>query len=155
VNGGEAGIRDSGFVTVEDRVAQEEPVHIAGTSQIERPSIDGPLTPEHVDGMAVTRRLADEELQANLPMDLEQLRDVLRRNRVNRAWLFGSRSRGDHRIDSDIDLLYEPKGDKLQLREYGRLVNALDDVSPVPVDLADEIVDRIKPYIENDLVRVL
>lgn len=109
---------------------------------------------EHVDGMDVIRAMSDDELGQVLPMPLEKLRAVLRKNRIARAWLFGSRSRGDHRPDSDVDILYQPE-DELGLLEYGRLLIDLDDISPVPVDVAEHIVDRIKPHISRDLVRVL
>ena len=146
---------EHGSVITATRTPLEEPVNVAdvGTSEAP-PAVEVPDS-GRVDGMTVTRLLSDAELQKNLPLDLELLREILRSNRVGRAWLFGSRSRGDHGVESDIDLLYRPAGGKLQLREYGRLVNALQDACPVPVDLADEIADRMKPYIENDLVRVL
>lgn len=148
-------IGERGFINAAVGVPQEESVHAADLSTSGAPR--GCEAPESdpVDGMTVTRHLSDTELQKNLPLDLELLREVLRSNRVGRAWLFGSRSRGDHRPDSDIDVLYEPEGDRLQLREYGRLVNALQDVCPVPVDLADAIMDRMKSHVEDDLVRVL
>jgi predicted nucleotidyltransferase len=104
--------------------------------------------------MDVIRAMSDDELGQVLPMPLEKLRAVLRKNRIARAWLFGSRSRGDHRADSDVDILYQPEYE-LGLLEYGRLLIDLDDLSPVRVDVAAHIVDRIKPYISGDLVRVL
>jgi len=67
-----------------------------------------------VGGMVVTSSLTDEQLQRNLPIDLEQLREVLRKNRIGAVWVFGSRARGDHREDSDIDLLHIPKGGHLK-----------------------------------------
>lgn len=150
-----ADIRERGFITVAVRERQENPVGTVSLSPSEEATGSKVQEPDHVDGMIVTRRLSDMDLQKNLPLNLELLREVLRSHRVGRAWLFGSRSRGDHRADSDVDLLYEPAGEKLQLLEYGRLVSALGDTCPVPIDLADAIVDRMKPHIADDLVRVL
>lgn len=40
----------------------------------------------------------------DLPVDLDALRTVLREHGVAFAFVFGSRARGDHRVDSDVDL---------------------------------------------------
>ncbi|WP_407662426.1 nucleotidyltransferase family protein [Mycolicibacterium palauense] len=137
------------------RASQEGVVDAIGSHASQAPPAGEVLGSDCVDGMTVTRHFSDAELQKNLPLDLDLLREILRSNRIGRAWLFGSRSRGDHRAESDVDLLYRPAGEQLHLRGYGRLVNALQDACPVTVDLADEIVDRMRPYVEADLVRIL
>ncbi len=110
---------------------------------------------EQIDGMIVTKSLSDDQLQARLPFALGDLRRTLRRHRIARAWLFGSRSRGDHRPNSDVDLLYEPEGRELELLEYGALLNALDALTSLPVDAARNINPRAKKYVADDLVRIL
>ena len=148
-------VRNPGSDNVIRASQEEEVVGTISSHASQAPPAGEDLGSDCVDGMTVTRHLSDAELQLNLPLDLDLLRETLRSHRIERAWLFGSRSRGDHRAESDVDLLYRPAGEQLQLREYGRLVNALQDACPVAVDLADEIVDRMKPYIEADLVRIL
>lgn len=109
---------------------------------------------ETVRGMKVQRSLSDEELQRALPVDLATLREVLGRHHVEAAYLFGSRSRGNHRPDSDIDLL-------CILDPYHKTITALVDaqealehLSPVGIDLATDIDPTLRKYITPDLVKV-
>lgn len=45
--------------------------------------------------------------QMPLPIRPGELAEICRRHRVRRLALFGSRARGDARVDSDVDLLVE------------------------------------------------
>ena len=66
------------------------------------------------------------------------------------VYVFGSRARGDHRQNSDLDLLFEMK-DKLKLFELGSIKDALEDSSiPVKVDLVD-LDDVAESYLKGIL----
>lgn len=91
---------------------------------------------------------------AQLPVGVEEVRDVLRRHGVTHAWLFGSRARGDFRPDSDVDLLiYREEG--FVPGEMSRLKKDLEQLFELPVDLNDSLMKRFVPYIRPDLVRLL
>ena len=57
----------------------------------------------------VTPNNAIEEFQAHLQAALG--------SRLKELWLFGSRARGDHRLDSDYDFRVVADGDRTELRK--------------------------------------
>jgi predicted nucleotidyltransferase len=59
---------------------------------------------------------------AALVVDLDRIAEICRRYGVARLELFGSVSRGDHRSDSDVDVLYE-------LVQRARLGWAIEELS--------------------------
>ncbi|MEW5963407.1 MAG: nucleotidyltransferase domain-containing protein [Pseudomonadota bacterium] len=83
---------------------------------------------------------------------------------IREVWLYGSRARGDHRCDSDIDLAIVPLGDAgwmlaTFVDEADRWQSELQSILPVTVDLdfgdaaqADKIVG---PALSRDGVRIL
>ncbi|MCH9734093.1 MAG: recombinase family protein [Actinomycetia bacterium] len=102
-----------------------------------------------------TPRLAGPEFPAEaaqLPVDVGEVRDVLRRHGVTHAWLFGSRARGDFRPDSDVDILiYRDEG--FIPGEMSRLKKDLEQLFALAVDLNDSLMKRFVPYIRPELVR--
>ena len=64
----------------------------------------------------------------------EKIIDILKRNDVKRAALFGSIVRGDYTDKSDIDILIEFKGKK-SLLDLARLQLILEEVCKKKVDL--------------------
>lgn len=110
---------------------------------------------ETVCGMHVTRVLTDAEIQRALPVDLEKLRETLRHHHVAAAYLFGSRSRGTHRCDSDIDLLCVLDSEHKTIGALVELQEAVDQLAPVCVDVATDITPVLKKYVAPDLVKVL
>ena len=64
------------------------------------------------------------------------VRTIVDRFRPQRIILFGSRARGDHQPDSDLDLFIEMEVDPaLPLRERARLVRSAFVPYPCPMDL--------------------
>jgi len=110
---------------------------------------------ETVRGMPVRRSLGDVDLQAVLPVDLKELRETLRKQHVSAAYLFGSRSRGTHRPDSDIDLLCILDSDHKTITALVDLEDAVGQLSPVGVDIATDINTVMKKHVARDLVKVL
>ena len=70
----------------------------------------------------------------------------LRARGVAHAALFGSRARGDHRPDSDIDIMIEMRPDiRIGLFQYVDIVNAIEDMFPLRVDVSNRQAQ--KPHV--------
>jgi predicted nucleotidyltransferase len=100
-----------------------------------------------------------------MPPETEKLRDQLRamlpelreKYGVAELQLFGSRVRGDHRPDSDLDVLVTFRADaKLSLFTLGGLVSDLEDRLGVTIDLAmrKNLRPILRPYILSEAVAV-
>jgi predicted nucleotidyltransferase len=77
---------------------------------------------------------------------LKENEAALRAQGVRHAALFGSRVRGDHRPDSDIDILIEIAPDApVGLFEYVAITQYLADLFPAPVDVANR--STLKPFV--------
>ncbi len=68
---------------------------------------------------------------------LTRLRDYFRGQPVSEAWLFGSRSRGDNREDSDFDILVN-FDNNVGLMKYASMVSDLEEMLKRGVDLVSE-----------------
>ena len=81
---------------------------------------------------------------------------VLKKADVSRSELFGSAARGDWLDGSDYDILVEMK-ENATLIEFAKLKTALERALSAKVDLVtyDAINDRLKPYIQKDILRIL
>lgn len=79
--------------------------------------------------------------------------DALRAHGVVRAYVFGSRTRGEERADSDLDLLvtFDPPVTLFQRMD---VADALSHVCGQRVDLLTVIHPAFAPYIEPTLVRL-
>ncbi len=95
-------------------------------------------------------------------MNRQDILDRLRRNEaalraqgVSHAALFGSRARGDHRPDSDIDIMVEiaPEAE-IGAFQYVGIVQCLEEMFPAPVDLANRaaLKSLVRPNAERDAV---
>ena len=80
---------------------------------------------------------------------------MLRAQHVTSAYLFGSRSRGVHRRDSDIDLLCVLSPEHRTLDALVALQDAADVLSSVDVDIATDINSAFKNAVAPDLVKVM
>lgn len=100
------------------------------------------------------KRLADIQLAENDRKAIESAAAVLRRSfAVARVILFGSKARGDSRVDSDIDLLVVTRGPATD-DEKQRMTDALFDIE---LDLGVVISKLVVPLDEweNGVYRVL
>ncbi len=83
-----------------------------------------------------------EEIIATLKLN----EAALRARGVRHAALFGSRALGEHRPDSDIDIMIEIAPDApVDLFEYVAITQYLADLFPVRVDVANR--SRLKPHV--------
>jgi predicted nucleotidyltransferase len=91
-----------------------------------------------------------DQLRAMLP-------ELAERYGVSELGLFGSRVRGDHRPDSDLDVLvtFRPEA-RPSLFTLSDLVLTLEERLGVSVDLSlkNNLKPRLRPYILREEVRV-
>jgi predicted nucleotidyltransferase len=83
---------------------------------------------------------------------LKEAEPALRARGIRRAAVFGSIARGDHRPDSDIDILveFEP-GAEGTIYEYIRLNEFIASLFNGPVDVIDR--DALKPHLRVPAAR--
>lgn len=77
---------------------------------------------------------------------IPQIQKFLAGQPIERAWLFGSHSRGEERPDSDVDLLveYDRKNVQLSLMRISGIIISLEDLLHKNVDMVEE--GRLLPY---------
>ena len=91
-----------------------------------------------------------------LPIGINELRDILREHGVVKAAVFGSYARGEATANSDLDLLVELAPGRSYL-DLGDLQSEL--AKRLPAKRADIVLEgtlrkRIKPYVERDKVSI-
>ena len=92
--------------------------------------------------------------KANL---LNQIKNFLAQQPVEKAWVFGSFARNDESYDSDIDLLVRFKTpNKLDLFDYVGIKQELEQLSGRQVDLVEEgyLLPNAKEIIEKEKVLI-
>ncbi len=82
---------------------------------------------------------------------------VLKKNKVTKAGIFGSYSRGEQKKDSDIDIAVNIADKNMSLLGFIRLIRLLERVLKRKVDLVEynAIKPRIKERILNEEVRII
>jgi len=75
---------------------------------------------------------------------------VLKKNKVSKAGIFGSYSRGEQKKNSDIDIAVEINDDNMSLLGFIALKMKLEDILGKKVDLVEYSV--IKPLIKNRIL---
>ena len=86
---------------------------------------------------------------------LKEHEPALRAQGVAHAALFGSRARGDHRPDSDIDIMVEIEPEaRIGVWGYVGVVHAIQDMFPLRVDVSDKAAQKphVGPGAERDAI---
>lgn len=109
--------------------------------------------------LAKKEKQADTQLKANTKKGLEKIKpkiiEILKKNKIKKAGIFGSYARGEETKKSDIDILIEPyEGMGL---EFVGLQQELSERLGKKVDLVSyrAINPHIKEYILNDEVKII
>jgi predicted nucleotidyltransferase len=89
-----------------------------------------------------------------LPIELDELRRILKKHGVVAASLFGSFARGEAREDSDLDLLVKVRP-SVSAFDLVNLQAELEVATRCKVDLATKLHPRFEPYITPDLTPIL
>lgn len=76
--------------------------------------------------------------------------NVLRKNKVIRAGVFGSYSRGEQKSDSDIDIVIEIEDKNMSLLGFIGLKLKLEEILRKKVDLVE--YSALKPLIKNHIL---
>src|SRR5438874_11699026 len=80
-----------------------------------------------------------------------KIEELCKKNKVRELSLFGSRVRGDHRPDSDFDLLVDFLPDSgVTLFEYSRMQIDLEEIIGAKVDLVSK--KGLKPYVKDSVL---
>jgi predicted nucleotidyltransferase len=82
---------------------------------------------------------------------------ILKKNKVTKAGIFGSYSRGEQRKDSDIDIAVNIEDKNMSLLGFIALIRVLEEILKRKVDLVEysAIKSRIKERILNEEVRII
>jgi predicted nucleotidyltransferase len=89
-----------------------------------------------------------DDIRAQLREMLPALRE---RYGVGRLWVVGSRARGDHRTDSDLDLMVEFERRGISLFGFAGLEIAIEDRLGLKVDLVEE--GALKPRVASEMAK--
>lgn len=82
---------------------------------------------------------------------------VLRKNKVTKAGIFGSYSRGEQKKNSDIDIVVNIEDKNMSLLGFIGLIRLLEGILKRKVDLVEygAIKPRIKERILNEEIRII
>ena len=95
--------------------------------------------------------------QAHIESIKSKITDILKRNGVVKAGIFGSFARGEENENSDIDILIEVKREKFSLLDMASLKIDLEETLGRKIDLLtySAINPHLKEYILKDEVPIL
>lgn len=108
-------------------------------------------------GLVLREELADEKLLAErkkkASKDLEKIKpkiiEILKKNKIKRAGIFGSYARGEQRKNSDIDILIQPTKD-MSLLDLSGLKIELEKLLKKKVDLVS--YSYIHPHLKDRIL---
>ncbi|MEK6878988.1 MAG: nucleotidyltransferase family protein [Nanoarchaeota archaeon] len=79
-----------------------------------------------------------------------KIREILKKNKVSKAGIFGSYARGEQTKNSDIDIVVKIDDKEMSLLDFIELKLKLEDVLKKKVDLVE--YSAIKPLIKNRIL---
>lgn len=96
-------------------------------------------------------------LSYNVQNMIPKIQQYLLSQPVEKAWLFGSCSRGEETSDSDIDILVRYKKDvKISLFTISRIVTSLSKILNIKVDVVEDecLQPFAKDYVDKDKILI-
>lgn len=96
-------------------------------------------------------------LSQNAKGMIPRIKDFFTGQPVEKAWLFGSYSRGEETPKSDVDILVKYKeGERITLMTIARMMVSLGDVLKKPVDLVEDgrLLPFAVPSVERDKILI-
>lgn len=95
-------------------------------------------------------------MKRNTRILVERINEVLATEPVNKAWLFGSYSRGEDREDSDIDILVQMAPNDLTILGFLKIQTRLEAATSKHVDFIEDecLEDFARPSVEKDKVLI-
>jgi uncharacterized protein len=105
------------------------------------------------------KKLLNKKIKIN--KEIEKIKSkiipLLKKNKVKRAGIFGSYSRGEQRKDSDVDIVVDIEDKNMSLIGFIGLNLALENILGKKVDLVeyDAIKSLIKERILNEEIRII
>lgn len=87
---------------------------------------------------------------------IETIKNYLKSVPINKAWIFGSFSRGEESPQSDLDILIELNKDAKMGFGFFRIARDLEKISGRRVDLVEcSMLDpHVIPYVNNDRILI-
>jgi hypothetical protein len=104
-------------------------------------------------------KLLGKKVKVNSEIDKikSKISHILKSNKVTKAGIFGSYSRGEQRKDSDVDIVVEINDKNMSLIGFIRLKSALEKILGKKVDLVEysAIKPAIKERILSEEIRII
>ncbi|MFH1311170.1 MAG: nucleotidyltransferase family protein [Nanoarchaeota archaeon] len=103
------------------------------------------------------REHKNKEENKNLSNIKSKIIEILKKNKIKRAGIFGSYVKGEQKEDSDVDILVEISNKKMSLLGFIHIKNELQDALRKKVDLVEYKMIRpeLKKNILDDEVRII
>jgi len=99
------------------------------------------------------KKMLSEKIKSN--KEIQKIKSkivkILKKNKVSKAGIFGSYSRGKQNKNSDVDIAVEINDKNMSLLGFIRLKLKLEDILGKKVDLVEYSV--IKPLIKNSILK--
>ncbi|GBE19900.1 nucleotidyltransferase domain protein [archaeon BMS3Abin17] len=99
------------------------------------------------DNQLMPRKKYPKAIESIIP----KITKILKKNKVERAGIFGSYARGEQKKGSDIDILVEIGDKKMSLLGFVSLMRLLEDSISKKVDLVE--YSAIKPQIKDSILK--
>lgn len=94
------------------------------------------------------KKLIENKIQKSLAKIKPKLISVFKKNKIKKAGIFGSYARGDHRKNSDIDILIKPT--KNMGFGFAKIEMELEKALNMKVDLVS--YNGISPHLRTDIL---
>lgn len=98
-----------------------------------------------------------KKINRNIENIKSKIVDILKKNNIVRAGIFGSYARGDAKKSSDIDIAVKIENKDISLIGFIKIIKTLEKILKRKVDLVEysEIKPRIKEKILNEEIRII